>query len=583
MSAATTLLAAALIAVVLAGSGARLRRVLRLPAAPAVRLPVELALGSWLVALALLGLGIAGMLRPVPVLAVLGVLGVLGRYRRPRRPSGPATLALLGALAALPVALARPFFYDALVYHLGLPWQALRDGRLAAQPESVFGAFPPLAQLVYAVPLVIGLERVPALLHLIAFTAAALALVALSRSLGAPRWAAGLTAAAFLVAPGHAAVPGLPAAEGWAVLGVLAALAVAGVRRMPPGAGLLAGLLVGIAGAARLQGLVWGAIVLALVAARTRRARVGAAVVAGWLAGSAPWWLKNLVLLGAPLAPLGWTGEGMATLWRDAGTAIGLDAPALLGRLPADLAPHLGYGAPLLLAAALAVRRGRAALLAGALVVSLVAWQLTGPLPRFLAPTVALLLALAATAAGRGPAGRLAAALALGGTLALGAAFTGSELVRLGGGRVLGILEPTARGRWVPNDPAPAFAAATALPADARALFVGEPRGFGFPRRFVAPSQHDPSPLRALLGREVSPAETCRALDRAGFTHLLVNWRELERLAPAYPAAPWPDEAGRRRWQLLLAALGRPVLEVSGVTVHAIEHCARPVAGVPGV
>ena len=38
--------------------------------------------------------------------------------------------------------------------------------------------------------------------------------------------------------------------------------------------------------------------------------------------GALPWWGKNLVLLGAPLAPLGWQREGVETLWRDGGVLL---------------------------------------------------------------------------------------------------------------------------------------------------------------------------------------------------------------------------------------------------------------------
>jgi hypothetical protein len=66
-------------------------------------------------------------------------------------------------------------------------------------------------------------------------------------------------------------------------------------------------------------------------------------------------------------------------------------------------------------------------------------------------------------------------------------------------------------------------------------------------------------------------------------THLVVNWRELERLAPDYPVTPWADEDGRQHWRLLLGALGPPVLDVAGVTVHPVGRCAASAGSVPGV
>jgi hypothetical protein len=304
------------------------------------------------------------------------------------------------------------------------------------------------------------------------------------------------------------------------------------------------------------------------------------------LAGSAPWWLKNLVLLGEPTAPLGWARPGLETLWRDAGSHLDLLArpAALAGQVGPALLPHLGYLLPLLLAAVLASggpRRPARWTLALALF-GLAAWGVTGTLPRFLAPGVALLVALAA-AAGRTPVRRLAGWLAVGITAGLGLSLNLGQLAALDLALAFARPAGAVQANLVVNDPLPAYRAAAALPGDARALLVGEPRGWGFPRRFVAPSQHDPSPLRELLDRERPPTEVCRQLRGDGFTHLVVNWQELARLAPLYPAAPWADDAGRRRWQRLLEALGPAVVAVPPVTVHALGPCAAAGREAPDV
>ncbi|HUK13928.1 MAG TPA: hypothetical protein VLW17_11565, partial [Thermoanaerobaculaceae bacterium] len=131
------------------------------------------------------------------------------------------------------------------------------------------------------------------------------------------------------------------------------------------------------------------------------------------------------------------------------------------------------------------------------------------------------------------------------------------------------ILESTAsvRARLSVNDPSSAFAAACALPAASRVLFVGEPRGFGFPRDFAAPSQHDVSPLRELLERNLSPEDAAKELSRRGFTHLLINWGELGRLDHGYPVAPWRDADGLARWRRFLYWLGPPTIASGPVEV----------------
>ena len=579
------LLAGALAAAALIAFGARLRRLAHFALSPGLQIPIDLLLGAWALGSAVLAVSLVGLLRPWVLLVIAAGVLAAGRWTT-RRDVRPAVPALVGGAVTLPVALAPPFFYDALVYHLGLPWQALLEGGWHAHAENVFAAFPPLAQLIYTVPLAAGAERVPAVLHWASVVGAAVALRALARRLGAGRRLADLAGLTLPLLPGLALVSGLPAAEGWTLAALLSAAALA-LGRPVPGQGLLIGVLLGAATAARLQGLPW-ALALALVAAvRSRRWSATAWRAAlGAMIGSAPWWLKNLLLLGQPLAPLGWDRPGLETLWRDAGSHLDLlDRPAAIVRLlgPA-LAPHLAYLPLLLLAAGLAVIGGRRATrwALGLALFGIAAWGLTGTLPRFLAPSVAVLVALAAAAA-RTTLRRLSSWLAVGATAAIGLSLNLTQVAGLDLGLAFARPAAEVQANLIVHDPLPAFRAAETLPDDTRALLVGEARGFGFPRRFVAPSQHDPSPLRVLLGRGVTPAETCRALERAGVTHLVVNWRELERLAPNYPVTPWADEDGRRHWQLLLGALGPPVLDVGGVTVHPVGRCAGSARSVPGV
>jgi hypothetical protein len=554
--------------------GARLRRLTRLPLSPGLRLPADFLLGSWTIATVVVVLGLARLLTVWSIAAAVLGCAAFGRWGRAGRRWGPAAAAAAGGAVLLPVALAPPFFYDALVYHLALPWQALLEGRFSPHPEDLFSTFPPLFQGLAAVPLAAGLPRAAALLHLASFVAAGAAVAGLARLLGARRWLARAAAFFLPLAPSHALVPGLPAAEGWLVASVACCAALVLARRVRPGAALLAGLLAGIGCAARLQGLAWTVIWLAVVAVRFRpRLRAVTASSAAWVLGSSPWWLKNLVLLGEPVAPIGLRREGVATLWRDAGSAawLGVAPWPLVHRFTVSLGPLLPFLAPLALAALLAWWQGRrrATVWLGPLVVAgVAAWQLTGDLPRFLAPTIALLVALAA-AAGT-PLARAGSAVALAVAAMLGMTWNLSELGRLGG---LGLLREKggqAAGRLVVNDPLPAFVACRELPASARVLFVGEPRGYGFPRRFVAPSQHDVSPLLGPLGGSRSLRDVQTWLWRRGFTHLLVNRLELARLAPSYPVAPWRNPAGFRRWEEFLHLLGPPVVAAGGVEVFSL-------------
>ncbi len=565
--------AATALALVLAAAGSRVRRCLRLPCRPTLRLPGDFLLGSLWLGVAVVLLGLARLWFPWLLALTVGALALVGRWRRNGWRWATLLPPALGALVALPVALAAPFFYDALVYHLGLPWQGLLEGGLRSHPEDLFSSFPPLSQLLAAPPLAFRLEVAPAVLHWWSFLAAGVAVAVLARALGAPRWSAALASACLPLLPAGALVAGLPAAEGWSVAGVLAALSVALLPRRVAGAATLAGILAGIATAARLQGLPWSVMVAAVVTIRSnRRWRSAGEVVAGWLLGSSPWWLKNLVLLGDPTAPLFWRREGVETLWRDAGTRILAHGPgAFLPKLLEALAPHAAYLAPLALAGLLCLvsrRESRLWLAWGVALGGAAAWASTGTLPRFLLATLGVVLALAAAAA-RSMVGRWAAGLALGAGVATGLVFGAGELRRVGGFELL-TRSAAADRTWIADNPSAAFASARALPASARVLFVGEPRGFRFPRRFVAPSQHDVSPLRSILEAARGPDDAAAALHRAGFTHLLVNFGELARLARGYPVAPWRDAPGLARWNAFLAWLGRPVVESRGVAIYAL-------------
>jgi hypothetical protein len=552
--------------------GNRLRRLLRIPLPPGLRVSASLALGAGALAIVVTCLALTGALSVYTLVSLVFIAAAAGRWRGtgPWRPLlGPA----LAALVVTPVALAPPFFYDAMVYHLALPWQALLEGGWTAHPENLFSSFPPLAQCLASVPLALGLDRVPALVHLVMFVAAAAPVRALSRGLGAPPLLADLAAASLVVLPSHALVPGLPAAEAWMLAPLAVACALALRANPHPSWLAMAGILAGIAAGARVQALPWGVGLTVLLALRSRRTARGAAHAGiGWLAAASPWWFKNLVLLGAPLSPLGVRREGTETLWRDGASGAYL-ADSLAGAAShahAALVPLLPFVAPLALLAVLALwqrRRPQHAWCVLSVIAGTAAWTATGALPRFFAMTAVPLLA-AAAAPRRGP-GRWAAWGALAVVGATGLAWNVGEINRLGG--VAMALEPgeTVRSRLVVNDPSPAFTAARRLAGDTRVLFVGEPRGLPFPRPFVAPSQHDVSPLRAHL-EDGGVGAALKWLNERGFTHLLVNRGELARLAPGYPVMPYRTPVGARRWAELLDGLGPPIVEARGVVIYSL-------------
>ena len=586
---------------VLAAAGARLRTLLRVPLAADLKAPADVLAGCWIYAMLSLLVGVLLSFSGPVLLGLAAALAAAGRWSGAGWRLRPLLPQALSCALFLPVALAPPFFYDALVYHLALPWQALVEGRIAAHREDLFSAFPPLAQMVFAPLIALGLDRAAAIAHLASFVLGASVVSAMARRLGATRaWAAGAGAILPLL-PAVVPVPGFPAAEGFTVCGVLLALAIAveaiaprpGAarsvsiprRRAALAAAVAAGLLAGIATSARLQGSTWAAILLVvlLLGPRPRVLRLLAAAT-GWIAGSAPWWGKNLVLLGDPLAPIGWRRPGIETLWRD--SAGWMHAAAG----PADLAvglwsatrAHLPYVGFLLLAALVAVsaargRRAVALLLSAAL--GTIAWCLTGSLPRFWTPALGVLLALAAAAGATsalGGAARWLSGLALGVAAIAGVLSTTQALAALGGPRLLLAPRDAAARALVVNDPLPAFSAAATLPTeiwprDGKVLFVAEARGYRFPGLSLVPSQHDVSPLRDLI--ETSPdAVAVRArLAALGITHLLINRSEMARLARDYPVLPWSTPEGQARFQALVESCGAPIVKVGETALLALR------------
>jgi len=562
-------LSALLLTAILLASGERVRRLLRMPCPPSIRPALAWGLGSWSIGMVVLLLGLTGLFRTTPLLATIAAAAALGRWSGLLAPMKKLLLFALGGFPMIIVALAPPFFYDAWVYHLGLPWQALQDGVIRAHPGNLFSTFPPLAQLIYAVPLAAGAVRAPALLHLLGYCTAAIAAQGLASRLGASRLPAFLGGLCVLYLPVAPLVAGFPAAEAWTVSCVLTSVALALTARAGPKSSLSAGWIVGVAAGARIQGLFWAVLCAPLVTARRKKplASLAAFAIAA-VVGSAPWWLKNGLLLHDPFAPLGWHREGIQTLWRDAKSNLHLAANASdLARRSLTALAGQAWPFILLLAAALAATATRKRLsilfLAATGSAGVLAWSLTGALPRFLVPSLALLLA--AAACGERRPGVIVSLGAIGLTLVAGLSSSLGMFRQLGGFSVMGRSSEVYRALVV-SDPYPGFLACAGLPEDARVLLISEPRGFLLPRRFETSSQHDRSALLTLLQAQVSPEAVRDRLVKMGYSHLLVNVAEMRRLGRNYPVVPWTDPDGRSGFVALTRHLEPPAL-VSGETV----------------
>lgn len=573
--------AAVFVITILTASGERVRGWLRFPVSPLSRPAVNLMLGGGILGFWVLLLGLAGGLGTWPLVAGLMIQAAFGCWSRPRRPP---TYLLTAAVAGLPnllIAAGPPHFFDAMVYHLGLPWQALMEGAWAPHPENLFASFPPLSQLISAPLLSLEMLRAPALLHWWAWVVAATAAAGMARSLSAGRLNGHLIAAAVVMLPVTPLVPGFPAAEGWFLAALVPALSCflrprVSAPQLPGGM-----LLLGLACACRAQGVPWLVITAAVWLVRVRNP-VQLIRILPWAAlGASPWWLKNWVLLGNPILPFGDTREGIETLWRDGGSLLlsGGSPWHVLTGLISGIVPMLPSLVPVAaLAAACTITNPRSRPVAWATLAGTLAWAATGILPRFFAPVLVLLLVIASSLPSRRSL-RWLAPTVLACHLLVGAGVQ-LQYCRLVQPMALLPMSYVEAALWVaPNPPFGVYEElGDRLGDNAHVLVVGEARGFGLTVPFTITSQHDVSPVRSIVEAGADAEAIAERLLSLGFTHLIVNERELQRLGASYPVVPWRTTRGEAKWLRLLALLGHPIAATDGVHAYALTS-REPTSG----
>lgn len=337
-----------------------------------------------------------------------GLVGLaLGGRLRTTALAGVAAVAVGAPLWLLP-----PVFYDALVYHLGLPWSWLVNGTFAPQAHDLFSRFPLAASTVYLLPVAVGQPEVAAALHWLAFVLALVTLRRVAQNLGAGEWSA--LAPILLVGCWHAVwLAGGAGADHLVLLGVTVALD----RLTAPGdtpsdrlaIGLAIGLALGLAVSAKYTAFVPVAAVLAGACLLRPLPSVAVAAAAA-VATSSFWWVRNLVQVGNPFYPLLWNvfgGTGWTALDQQRWAALVHEGGGLAGALrglahlvvpPVGLGWWVALAVPPAIAAVAQtgeVRRTRRAVAAmGA--VALLGWLATSQTTRYALPAAAIVAILAA-------------------------------------------------------------------------------------------------------------------------------------------------------------------------------------------
>lgn len=321
------------ISFMLASLGLAVARVLNLAwSNTAETLSVSLFLGTGVFGLAVLGLGLVGLLRPVPVLILCALAIIFSRAEIPRlgellhrglrtivsAPQGKlATGAFLFLIALLLVRSATPpYVFDEAIYHLPVTSEFVEQGRILPDFNNSMGNQPFLIHMVYALCLMAGSDIAAKFFSFSLCLATALALYGFCARFLTRRVA---TMAVFVFfAAGMVIEVGVTTRVDVSVAGMLFVTTYAMINYLQTGerswlwtSALLAGFSLGVKHSAALWLLLVGVMYLVESLRKTgfgRTLKYGLVYAAIAFAVASPWYAKNYVWFGNPFYPF-FTGE----------------------------------------------------------------------------------------------------------------------------------------------------------------------------------------------------------------------------------------------------------------------------------
>lgn len=388
-----------------------------------------LGLGLGGAALLVLGCGLCGLMYPAALAAGFGILGIMtaprGAFAPARRrwkglhPLWLAALIPLGLDAAS--CFSPEWFYDARVYHLGLPERFLMERKFPVMPGNMLTFLPMNCEMIYAAAMDLGGEECARIMNACFGGMLALATAFLAGAISGPRpvkWVGALAAAILAGMPLIMVENGSAFADNLRAFWEIMALAIL-VRRNGrlPAAGAFLGLALGakyLAGISFVYGA--GAVLAARIRGAITRRKAAAFLLLGALAAS-PWLGRNWLAGRDPVYPLGARAfnslgfsERLLARWEADNRHYGVKDMNLVRwlTLPYRLVMNVKEGefgtfttGPLPLALApllLAFRRWRGAggLALGFLAFHFLAWSATSHMVRYLLPGLAVMSALLA-------------------------------------------------------------------------------------------------------------------------------------------------------------------------------------------
>jgi len=529
-------------------------------------------------------LAVLHLLYPPLLLAVLAgfaCCGALDLYRhRAVWPEGNGSSSrlwwlIVGVAGGLSLAAATTFapFYDQWHYHLGFPYQWLREGTIVTFSRQAYSFFPSNMGLLYLYPLAGpgGWAAQGAHWWMGFLTAGGVAAVA--RRLGAGGDGRILAVALFVTTPSAVELAALAGSDlGVAAFGTGAVIALLRLRQEPDRSVFWAtavGILAGLAGGSKYLALASVvapvAIILTIVVVVDLRRDYGwrgaAKTLVAFALGTGiflvPWLLRNAVQTGNPVHPY-----FTAVFHHNRGPESHIDRNVAAGigdfELTADklgIALTLGTFAPrghsgnigplhLLLLPLILLwlwrhrREPTVPVVFAVFATGVVGWALGPPLGRYLLPTLALGAALGG-AAWTDLMHRIGRPLRVGATLVL-AAIMLANLNPIRGEYLYQQLQcflgTTSSEEYLARNctQIEAFrAAGEELPAEATVLLVGEPRPYAFDRNLLVEDQFQRPLIVELAENTSSPQEIAAHLRELEVTHLLWNSAEAQRIATA--------------------------------------------------
>jgi 4-amino-4-deoxy-L-arabinose transferase-like glycosyltransferase len=319
------------ISLMLAALGLAVSRLLNISwANTAETLSISLFLGTGVFGLAVLGLGLLGMLRPIPILILCALSLIISRtelrrlfdlIRSATTFSAPEdklpTLVFLCLFALLLLRTATPpHVFDEAIYHLPVTRDFVNQGRIFPNFNNSMGNQPFLIHMIYALCLLAGSDIAAKFFSFALSVATAMALYGFCERFVNRRVAA-IAVFVFFVA-GMVVEVSVTTRVDVAVAGMLFVTTYAMINYLHTGergwlwlSALLAGFSLGVKHSAALWLVLIGALYLIeslrrASVANTLKYGIGYALIA--LAVAAPWYAKNYAWFGNPFYPF-FTGE----------------------------------------------------------------------------------------------------------------------------------------------------------------------------------------------------------------------------------------------------------------------------------